>query len=83
MLNIAVVGNGYAHTKRYIDSRFNGQFKKVDMVQSTYELINGDILHLCYDESGKDKYKSYYYDAIIIVPGYESLLDVLRYRLQK
>lgn len=80
MLNIAVVGNSYPHVMQYIDRRFKDKIKLYNMSYSKYELYNGDILYMCYDELSKDRYRSMLYDAIIIVPGYESLLDVIRNR---
>lgn len=80
MLNIAVVGNSYPHVMQYIDRRFKDKIKLYNMSHSKYELYNGDILYMCYDELSKDRYRSMLYDAIIIVPGYESLLDVIRNR---
>jgi len=80
MLKIAVVGNSYAEVTRFVEYKFKGQIELHHKSNQIYTLKNGDTIHMCYDEAGKDRYKSMLYDAILITEYYESLLDVIRGR---
>ena len=80
MLHIAVVGNSYQEVMRFVEYKFKGHIKEHNKSNATYTLTNGDVIQLCYDEAGRDKYRSFLYDAIIITDRYESLLDVIRGR---
>lgn len=83
MLVIAVVGNSFQHCQRFVEYKFKDKIEKVQRTTGTYTLKNGDQLELCYSEQDRDRYKSVVYDAFIIVPEYESLLDTIIHRTMR
>lgn len=80
MLRIAVVGNTYTDVKSFVESKFKDQIIRMNRTNGIYELRNGDQLYLVYDE---DHCKGMEYDAIIIHPLYQTLLDVIRNRTNR
>lgn len=83
MLRIALVANTFQEAKQFVEYKFKDKFDHIKLSTATYYLKNGDEIHLCYDEQSKDRYKSFEYDAIIIHPLYESLLDIIKHRTQR
>lgn len=83
MLHIAVVASNYPEGKRFIDYKFQGRIAQVIVSEGRWTLENGDIIYLCHSEGNKDKYKSMIYDAFIVTPQYESLLDVIMHRTMR
>lgn len=83
MLKIAVVGNTYKDTINYIKYKFQDRIEIFNSVTGVHTLKNGDEIHLCYGEENKDRYKSMIFDAFIVIPQYQTLLDVIRFRTER
>ena len=83
MLKIAVVGNTHQDVKKFVEYKFKDRIEFIHHSTATYTLRNGDTLYLCYDEQSRNMYNSMAFDAFIVIPLYQSLLDVIMYRTMR
>lgn len=81
MLKIAVIANTFQEGQRFIEFKFKNRIEKISHTKGIYYLPNGDEIHICYDYNNDPaKYKGMVYDAFIVHPTYQSLLDVIKER---
>lgn len=81
MLKIAVIANTFQEAQRFIEYKFKDKIDQVRHTRGIYLLKNGDEIHICFDYNNDPaKYKSMVYDAFIVHPTYQSLLDVIKER---
>lgn len=83
MLRIAAVGNTFSEVKSFVEYKFKSEICNANYSKCIYELSNGDIVYLCFDEGYKVRYEAMQFDALIVTPNYKSLLDVIRYRCER
>lgn len=83
MLKIAFVARNYKSGVNHINYKFRDKIEKVNITEGIWILKNGDEIHLCYNNERPDTYKSFEFDALCIAPDYESLEDVIKYRVMR
>lgn len=82
MLRIAVVTNSRKDAVDYITTKYDGRISNFSMSRGVCYLANHDELHICDSNSHIDAYRGMEFDAVMIVPGYQSLLDVIYSRIR-
>jgi hypothetical protein len=80
MLRICVVADSFVDGKRFIEWKFETKIVKVNAMKSVWTLAGGDEVHLAHNEASKDTYLSMEYDAFLVTPRYETLLDIIKSR---